>query len=112
MLKFDNDGFSFYEPEKNKSRIFYNDYQTLRERRKFTIAHEIGHIELNHVLESNQNDFFAESEASYFARNFYRPQILLVRNGIVSVKESAMAFKISESYANVIKEKIGKRKGS
>lgn len=63
-------GFTLVEKSQSqiKSIIFYNDHDP-RERIRFTIAHEIGHIVLGH-LEKNKN---FENEANCFARNLLCP---------------------------------------
>ena len=64
------DGFSFQSDY--GWIIFYNDRKQIS-RIRFTIAHEIGHILLNHSQESD----LAESEANYFARYLLAPPVLV-----------------------------------
>lgn len=48
----DNDAFSFFHPDLKTSVIVYNDDKPLQ-RIRFTLMHEIGHIDLGHKSESN-----------------------------------------------------------
>lgn len=60
------DGFSVlfqYSDGSLKWKIYYNDSMP-KERIKFTIMHEIGHIRLDHTEHSE----LAEAEANYFAK--------------------------------------------
>ena len=52
--------------------VLYNENVSLR-RRAFTLAHEVGHIYLNHRDDSPQN----EHSANTFAANLLAPRILL-----------------------------------
>ncbi|MCH4072364.1 ImmA/IrrE family metallo-endopeptidase [Pseudoramibacter sp.] len=67
-----NDGLSFYNPKYQKFIIYY-DSKVCVERQRFTIAHELGHILLGHVNDSE----LAEIEANYFASYFLAPSPLI-----------------------------------
>lgn len=58
-----NDAFSFYHPDFKTSVIVYNDDKPLR-RIRFTLMHEIGHIDLGHKSESD----LARKMADYLCR--------------------------------------------
>lgn len=60
----DRDAFSFYNPETRKFNIIYNDKKSYK-RLRFTLAHEIGHIDLGHKGESDLADKEANCYASY-----------------------------------------------
>lgn len=67
------DGFTLFDPSRMRYRILYNsDYSAASmTRRRFTIAHEIGHIWLEHS-DSSRN----ELEADYFAGYLLAPHPL------------------------------------
>ncbi|MBQ8433196.1 MAG: ImmA/IrrE family metallo-endopeptidase [Clostridia bacterium] len=67
FLKFangSNDAFSFFNPERNTYIIVYDDKKPLS-RLRFTLMHEIGHIDLGHKSESNLARKMADCYASY-----------------------------------------------
>ena len=70
------DGFTLFDPSRMRYRILYNsDYSAASmTRRRFTIAHEIGHIWLEHS-DSSRN----ELEADYFAGYLLAPHPLILR---------------------------------
>lgn len=75
------EGCTIFNPEKNRYLVFYNDlnvYYKKPERRRWTLAHELGHILLNHHLMSDKTKLFRsalsddeykwmEAEANHFA---------------------------------------------
>ena len=58
LMKQSEDGFNKYHEDRKIWSIYYNEKVELKERIKFTIAHEIGHILLQTELEELAN-FFA-----------------------------------------------------
>lgn len=91
LLRASEDGFSFYNSDKKQFSIYYNDSKRTRQRIRFTIMHEIGHIALGHGQSCDRT----ESEADFFARNALAPLPLLIVNNIRSVEEIAEIFNIS-----------------
>lgn len=77
---FPQNGFSLYK--KNTYFIFYNTYMNCKGRIRFTIAHEIGHIVLNHHFLSDyeENKDEIEKQADYFAANILLPAVILKEN--------------------------------
>lgn len=67
------DGFS------SSYDIFYNIDIGCHQRIRFTIAHEIGHIVLNHHILKNVNEE-CERAADYFAANLLAPAVILKNN--------------------------------
>ena len=76
-------GACIYEPSTNHYLVYYNDIHS-KEWCRFTIAHEIGHIFLEHLQKAGSNIFNAvsipeedykayEKEANVFARNLLSP---------------------------------------
>jgi hypothetical protein len=70
--------------------IFYND-EICRERIRFTIFHEIGHIILGHTEESD----LAESEANHFAAYAIAPPPLVHQMNVEDYIDIAEIFDIS-----------------
>lgn len=62
------DGLSFYDKRSKQFCVFYNDTMP-QERIRFTLAHELGHIALGHLQESD----LARKEADTFASYFLAP---------------------------------------
>lgn len=86
--------FGFTIKKKDKNIILYNEekgYYTNR----FTIAHEIGHIELGHKDE----DSAAEREANCFARNLLCPVPLIESFNITGIEAYREWFHISDPMA-------------
>lgn len=71
-------------------RIYYNDTKS-RERIRFTIMHEVGHIMLDHLEHST----LAETEANYFAGYALAPPPVVSAIGIEDYIELSEKFDIS-----------------
>lgn len=89
--------------------IFYNDEIESKERKRFTIAHEIGHIVLRHKGYSEIN----EKEADTFAAQLLLPHCILeelIRRG-KNVTESYLTekFGLSKEAASISKMQVGKK---
>lgn len=113
------DGFS---REKNGQKIIYfNDKKGTFERRRFTIAHELGHCLLEHDLSkikyrNSEMDFdsdpIEEMEANVFARDILMPAVVLHYNeclnyidilGLCSVSKTSA--KIREKRMKILEER-------
>lgn len=68
----DNDAFSFYNPKMKTYTIVYNDEKPLN-RIRFTLMHELGHIDLGHKCESD----LARKMADYYAGYALAPSPLI-----------------------------------
>lgn len=71
-----DDGVSFFDVKNGRYVITYNDSVQTESRKRFTIAHELGHIYLGHLLCKNKsNDLYnsQDTEANYFAKRFLVP---------------------------------------
>lgn len=75
--------------------IIYNDTHSI-ERQRWTIAHEIGHIILNHKL-SNET---SEAEANYFAKQLLIPLAVLNYYKANSVNKITELFNVSSEAAS------------
>ena len=89
--------------------IFYNDEIESKERKRFTIAHEIGHIVLGHKGYSEVN----EKEADAFAAQLLLPHCILeelIKRG-KNVTESYLTenFGLSKEAARISKMQVGKK---
>lgn len=84
--------------------IFYND-SCSKQRNRFTIAHELGHILLGHVpqkgvyLATFSKGSSLEQQANVFASRLLAPVCVLKEVGIISVKQIAELCGISETAA-------------
>lgn len=78
--------------------IFYNDKFPHKERQRFSLMHEVGHIVLNHEGESSDN----EKEADLFAGNILAPRSVIWHLHFNSVKDICETFNVSCMAANRI----------
>lgn len=78
--------------------IFYNDKFPHKERQRFSLMHEVGHIVLNHEGESSDN----EEEADLFASNILAPRSVIWHLHFNSVKDICETFNVSCMAANRI----------
>jgi len=93
------DGFTL--PIKNKYIICYNDTEMISEaRRRFTLAHELGHYTLQHHLGSEAE----EREADCYARNLLAPRLVAIERGI-DFADYPSVFGISRAAARVCEDK-------
>ena len=108
LMKLDKDGFSWFNPKTKKCEIYYNNNRSPRLRYKFTIPHELGHIEFGHVFEEK---ITADMEyvANEFARQLYVPHIILVKKKILTLHEVMSAFDITITYADIVLERLDNR---
>lgn len=108
--KLDNDGFSLINPINSKIEIYYNDKIEPKERLKFTLAHELGHIILGHNLDSVNETDEIKKEADMFARIFYCSQAFMIKYKLITISDLISSFGITQGYAEVLLEKLGRRK--
>lgn len=101
------DGFTVYKND--RFIIFYNMEQP-HNRVRFTIAHEIGHIILNHHFTSKNNllcfddytfEKALENEANIFARNILMPTFILKELPVLTPYVLSNEFIVSEEAAQV-----------
>lgn len=90
----------------NRCLIFYNDIELGRvhcNRYRFSIAHELGHVFLNHVSKSSSNTpyYILEKEADEFASVLLCPFILMEKLNCYSIDRVVNVFKISRKAAEV-----------
>lgn len=76
------DGFIMYRPDKNKYKIVI-DYSITSSRKRFTLAHEIGHIILKHFEQYDINNLtdkekeVLDKEADVFAGELLMPYAII-----------------------------------
>lgn len=106
-----NEGYNIVQINKGikKATILYNEDIISKERKRFTIAHEIGHIVLGHK-EHNENN---EKEADTFASQLLLPHCILeqlVKSG-KAVTEIYLKdkFGLSKEAAHISKLQVGKK---
>lgn len=86
------DGFSL--PMENEYVIYYNDKKPAT-RQRFTILHEIGHIQLEHHGDASKSYDQKEREANHFASCLAAPLSIVISIGARSPQDIATKFKIS-----------------
>lgn len=92
----DNDAFSFYDPTMKTQVIVYNDEKPLN-RIRFTLMHELGHIDLGHKCESD----LARKMADYYAGYALAPNPLIGKYACETVQDISSKFWISSECAEV-----------
>lgn len=92
----DNDAFSFYDPKIKTQVIVYNDEKPLN-RIRFTLMHELGHIDLGHKCESD----LARKMADYYAGYALAPSPLIGKYACESVQDISAEFWISFECADI-----------
>ncbi len=102
----DDDGFSI------GNKIFYNNNCSV-ERRRFTIAHELGHIMLGHTQIANlankeisPNDNPLETAANVFASRLLAPACVLWGIGVTNYRQIQALCNISEAAAKFRMERM------
>lgn len=109
LIGFDEDGFNIINPYNNKIEIYYNDLINPIQRIYFTIPHELGHITLNHNIKGGNETNKQYKEANIFALEFYCPLALIIHYNLKTKSDLISTFGITNSYANVILDKLNKR---
>lgn len=107
-------GDGFIVCNENKKQIFINDKINNRNRRRFTLAHELGHGILNHDIGKihyrnseidNKNDI-QEFQANVFARDLLMPATVLVALNIHTPDEIMKLCDISYQSACIRAERM------
>lgn len=101
------DGCSFINFKTNRFVICYNDMVKPKERIKYTIAHELGHLYCDHCTKRRYlTKDEKEKEADYFAQIFYTPQYILFKYNITSIKDIRKKLGISGEFARKAASKL------
>ena len=91
LMKQSNDSFSHFHKSKLLWSIYYNEDVQPKERIKFTIAHELGHI----LLQTNN-----EKLANFFAGYLLAPVPLIIKYKFNSEEEVMNFFKVGYQCAH------------
>lgn len=110
LYKFDEDGFNLYNTNNGKFEIYFNDEISPKQRVKFTIPHEIGHIVLGHTQKTGNETQVENKEANIFANEFYCPQALMIHFKFKTPFNLISNFGISKSYSGVLLDKLCRRR--
>ncbi len=94
ILKEDKDAFSFLDST-GTTNIVYNDDKSYR-RLRFTLMHEIGHVDLGH----KERSALAEKEANYYAGYALAPSPFIMRYASKDKDVISNVFWISPDCAN------------
>lgn len=81
---------------KLKGKIYYNDAFPHIRRQRFTLMHEVGHILLEHVGDTKEND----DEADEFASHILAPRILIHKYNCRSADQIYELFGLSHKASN------------
>ena len=92
----ESDAFSFYSPEKKTYVIVYNSKKPMY-RVRFTLMHELGHIELGHRTESD----LARKLADYYAGYALAPSPLIGKCSSADIISVASTFEVSYECADI-----------
>lgn len=94
--------------EVTKTTVYYDDAppSISRQRIRFTLAHEVGHLVLQHP---GDGDEIYEAEANNFARYLLAPDPLVIRDSQFDPEIIQCDFDISFSCAQVVCERSAKR---
>ena len=110
LVKFDEDGFSYLNSQNSKPEICYNDKINPVDRVKFTIPHELGHICLGHLCYLHKETLTEKREADIFANELYCPQAFMIHYKLLTVSDLISNFGITRGYAQILLEKLKKRR--
>lgn len=91
-----DDAFSFYMLELRNYVIVYNDNRSLL-RIRFTLMHELGHIDLGHKCESD----LAKKMADYYAGYALAPSPLIGKYACKTVQDISSEFWVSPDCADI-----------
>lgn len=90
-----SEGCTIYDPDSNIYIVLYNDKEQTYEHLNWTLAHEIGHIYLEHTSDTE----IEEIEAHFFAAQFLMPEYSIYEisklKGSVSVEDIYYLFNVS-----------------
>jgi len=107
------DGFS--RIENGQKVIYFNGKKGSKARRRFTIAHELGHCLLGHDLNRQKylnseilsiNDTIAEIQANIFARDILMPAVVLHYTGCIEYEDIIKLCDVPEISAKIREKRI------
>lgn len=80
-----------------RGKIYYND-EVIRQRVRFSLIHELGHIMLQHTIERSPSE---EQEANIFASYFLAPRMAVHYSKCKNAADVIKRFDLSEKAANI-----------
>lgn len=88
-----------YNQKQNKLVTLIDDLSNAINKQRFSLAHEIGHICLSHIEQSEKNEY----EADYFAHELLIPTSLLcdIEEDLVSHSILSFVFAVSDDTADI-----------
>lgn len=89
-----------------RTATFYNDSHS-RERIRFTLAHELAHIVLQHPADDSEA---YEAEANIFANYLLGPAPIILRDSTNTVDSIMVDFDVSYGCARSIQDRTAKRR--
>lgn len=89
-------GYSVRDFKRNRFEVFYNDHKDYAVQR-FTLAHELGHIVLGHMKDSDVEN----KEANCFARNYLCPIPAIIEMDLKGPNEYCQFFYVSDIMADI-----------
>ena len=84
-------GFSTFDEASQRFVIYVDDLNAKENKQRFSIAHEIGHIVLNH----RENSYENEKEADYFAGYLLCPDCVCINDKIFAKIKSGIKYLMS-----------------
>ena len=109
LIDMQADAFTIYPVNFNPQRttIYYNDNTNDRERIRFTLAHELGRLVLEHP-DTNEEKY--EHEADIFANYFLAPAPLILEYSSIDYAAVSCDFAVSISCASSACDRAAKRR--
>ena len=95
--KLSEDGYNYYDKKRKEYVVYYNDYLSMN-RIRFTIAHEIGHI----MLEHDEHNILNETEANFFAKTMIAPLCVIGFRNLQNEYDVSSEFQISQECAGYV----------
>lgn len=94
---------AIYQNLEGKGIIFYNEEIYSKERQRFSLNHEFGHIQLNHDLDNKKMYEIYEVETNFFAAQMLMPEQiineLINRGKQITVENLMLWFQVSKMAA-------------
>lgn len=94
---------AIYQNLEGKGIIFYNEEISSKERQRFSLNHEFGHIQLNHDLDNKKMYEIYEVETNFFAAQMLMPEQiineLINRGKQITVENLMLWFQVSKMAA-------------
>lgn len=108
------DDVAAYYVETNGRRMIIVNQSAPRSRRRFSIAHEIGHVVLRHgairlMLEKTPNGrpAWQEIQANAFAAELLMPKLALTKHGVLTPRQIARMCNVSLEAAEIRAKQFG-----